>query len=61
MKIVLIHFALGVLIVLLRKNHFVHIMRMMQKCGWNEADCVYWKDAGWTGKKKTLEIKRPWK
>lgn len=32
-----------------------HIMRMMQKRGWNEADSVYWKEAGWTGKK------RPWK
>ena len=23
----------------------------------DEADSVYWKEAGWTGKKKTLEIK----
>jgi multimeric flavodoxin WrbA len=33
---------------------FFHIMRMMQKNGWNEADCIYWKNKGWTGKQ------RPW-
>jgi len=27
----------------------------MQKHGWNEADVKYWKEKGWTGKK------RPWK
>lgn len=32
-----------------------YIMRMMQKKGWNESDCVYWEEMGWTGKK------RPWK
>ena len=31
------------------------IMRMLQKNGWNEADVNYWKQQGWTGKK------RPWK
>lgn len=31
------------------------IMRMAQKKGWNEADSVYWKKKGWTGKQ------RPWK
>lgn len=32
-----------------------YIMRMVQKKGWNEADRVYWKEKGWTGKE------RPWK
>ena len=31
------------------------VMRQMQKHGWNEADTRYWRDKGWTGKK------RPWK
>lgn len=31
------------------------IMRMVQKNGWNEADVLYWKNKGWTGKK------RPWR
>lgn len=34
---------------------FFNIMRLMQKRGWNEADCIYWKEKGWT------EKKRPWK
>ena len=34
---------------------FFSVMRMMQKHGLNEADADYWKDKGWTGKK------RPWK
>ena len=34
---------------------FFFIMRMMQKNSWNEADSVYWKKKGWTGKQ------RPWK
>ena len=34
---------------------FFHMMRMLQKMGWNEADCTYWKEKGWSGKK------RPWK
>jgi len=34
---------------------FFLIMRMMQKNSWNEADSVYWKKKGWTGKQ------RPWK
>jgi Multimeric flavodoxin WrbA len=34
---------------------FFHIMRVLQKVGWNEADCIYWKEKGWSGKK------RPWK
>ncbi|MBR0413101.1 MAG: NAD(P)H-dependent oxidoreductase [Eubacterium sp.] len=32
-----------------------HIMRMLQKNGWNEADVKYWKEKGWRDKK------RPWK
>lgn len=31
------------------------VMRIMQKRGFNEADAKYWKEKGWTGKK------RPWK
>jgi multimeric flavodoxin WrbA len=34
---------------------FFSIMRMLQKNGWNEADNIYWKEKGWTGKQ------RPWK
>ena len=34
---------------------FFAIMRLMQKSGRNEADSLYWKEKGWTGKK------RPWK
>ena len=31
------------------------VMRQMQKRGWNEADAAYWRDKGWT------EKKRPWR
>lgn len=31
------------------------VMRQMQKHGWNEADIDYWREKGWT------EKKRPWK
>lgn len=34
---------------------FFSVMRQMQKHGWNEADGNYWKEKGWT------EKKRPWK
>ena len=34
---------------------FFNIMRIMQKNGFNKADEDYWKEKGWTGKK------RPWK
>lgn len=34
---------------------FFSIMRQFNKHGWNEADMIYWKDKGWT------EKKRPWK
>jgi multimeric flavodoxin WrbA len=34
---------------------FFSIMRLMQKSGWNENDSLYWKEKGWT------EKKRPWK
>lgn len=39
----------------LKTRGFFFIMRLMQKSGWNEADSSYWKEKGWTGKK------RPWK
>lgn len=34
---------------------FFNVMRQIQRFGWNEADAVYWKEKGWTMKK------RPWK
>lgn len=34
---------------------FFSVMRQMHKRGWNKTDVSYWKDKGWTGKK------RPWK
>lgn len=34
---------------------FFSLMRQMMKHGWNETDAIYWKDKGWT------EKKRPWK
>lgn len=34
---------------------FFSIMRIVQKNGWNKADSDYWREKGWTGKK------RPWK
>ena len=34
---------------------FFEGMRLAQKSGWNEVDSVYWKEKGWT------ERKRPWK
>lgn len=34
---------------------FFAVMRQMQKRGWNEADVCYWKEKGWS------EKKRPWK
>ena len=34
---------------------FFSIMRQMMKRSWNEADVNYWKNKGWTGKK------RPWR
>ncbi len=34
---------------------FFFVMRLAQKHGWNEADANYWKEKGWT------EKKRPWK
>ena len=30
-------------------------MHFLQKKGWNEADVKYWKEKGWT------EKKRPWR
>lgn len=34
---------------------FFAVMRQAQKRGWNQADANYWREKGWTGKK------RPWK
>lgn len=39
----------------LKTKGFFHIMRRLQKRGWNEADVKYWKERGWDGKN------RPWK
>lgn len=39
----------------LKTRIFFNIMRFLQKGGWNAADVDYWKEKGWTGKK------RPWK
>ena len=39
----------------LKTKGFFFIMRLMQKDGWNKRDVDYWKEKGWTGKK------RPWK
>lgn len=39
----------------LKTRGFFHIMRMLQKKGWNEADVKYWDVKGWRGKE------RPWK
>lgn len=38
-----------------RTKAFFHIMRIVQKKGWNEADANYWNEKGWTGSV------RPWK
>ena len=39
----------------LKTKIFFQVMRMLQRMGWNEADVNYWKERGWT------EKKRPWK
>lgn len=39
----------------LKTKLFFSVMRQMQKHGWNKADADYWKNKGWTKKK------RPWK
>lgn len=39
----------------IKTKAFFNIMRLMQKNGWCEADVKYWKERGWT------EKKRPWK
>jgi len=38
----------------LKTRIFFHIMRLMNRRGWNEADTEYWRAKGWIGKK------RPW-
>ncbi|MCM1055512.1 MAG: NAD(P)H-dependent oxidoreductase [Bacteroides sp.] len=39
----------------LKTKVFFSVMRIAQKHGWNEADMNYWREKGWT------EKKRPWK
>ncbi len=39
----------------LKTKAFFHVMRMLQRKGWNEADMGYWRERGWSGKE------RPWK
>lgn len=39
----------------IKTRAFFWIMRLLQKNGWNEADVLYWKEKGWSGKI------RPWK
>ncbi len=39
----------------LKTKGFFAVMRVVQRNGWNEADRLYWKEKGWTGKA------RPWK
>ena len=39
----------------LKTKGFFHIMRALQKKGWNERDVKYWREKGWNGKK------RPWR
>lgn len=39
----------------LKTRAFFHVMRLLQKRGWNEADVRYWRQHGWDGKT------RPWK
>lgn len=39
----------------IKTKAFFYLMRIAQKKGFNEADAVYWKEKGWTGKT------RPWK
>lgn len=41
--------------VTLKTKFFFRLMSLMQRNGWNKADEEYWKEKGWTGKK------RPWK
>lgn len=39
----------------LKTRLFFHFVRFLQRGGWNKPDVDYWKEKGWTGKK------RPWK
>jgi multimeric flavodoxin WrbA len=39
----------------LKTKGFFNLMRLIQRSGWNKTDVDYWKEKGWTGKK------RPWK
>lgn len=37
-----------------RTRLFFHLVRILQRRGWNEADVAYWREKGWDGKR------RPW-
>lgn len=39
----------------IKTRAFFKIMSLLQRNGWNETDMNYWKEKGWTGRK------RPWK
>lgn len=39
----------------LKTKAFFNIMRLAQIAGWNKADARYWREKGWTGRR------RPWK
>ncbi len=39
----------------LKTRAFFHLVRFLQKRGWNEADTAYWQQHGWNGSQ------RPWK
>lgn len=39
----------------IKTKGFFHLMRMLQKKGWNEKDVKYWAEKGWS------KNKRPWK
>ncbi len=39
----------------IKTKAFFKIMSLMQRKGWNKADADYWKEKGWTGRK------RPWR
>lgn len=39
----------------LKTKLFFSLMKLLQKKGWNKADCDYWKEKGW------IDGKSPWK
>lgn len=36
----------------IKTRMFFHIMRILNKKGWNKVDSLYWEKKGWTGKEK---------